>query len=421
MIPMALLSGSFLYRDGRKLEISFTKIEPTALSFRLPKGFSGTELSFESLRVTAFDRHNRMYHSLSVEADDFKVEKSEEQADWCEYRICVLNLPAFSALIRQVSRDYLTYIEDRLTCDEAEVSAKMVGYPLEADAVFPENTAAFLTSCYAGLLEASSGMSDCPGYGLFLEGEADRRAFLAFSKDRFIADYWKSRGLEAHPLAKGKLDMIVMGSCFCPHREGTADEWQAVYEKCRGEGLDFCLAIAPVSESLREAEEEKLRAFHQILSNHNNCVDLLAGDAGFLWFLEKAHLDRYRVSEGILMRKKLKDPRTVYLNRDVSSASYDTVTLSDGTNLVWAPFYQTNTGAFCPYHSLVKTGSRGSNDRVTACDRICESGGILYPTHLKMLGRGNTLMGFQGTVLERGEAYRAASCRGKVVINLIRL
>ena len=65
------------------------------------------------------------------------------------------------------------------------------------------------------------------------------------------------------------------------------------------------------------------------------------------------------------------------------------------------PFYQTNTSQYCTLYAGSVFGERGRQQLVTGCDRRCEWQTYLYPRHLDMVGRYNSLFGKDPEILMR--------------------
>lgn len=69
-------------------------------------------------------------------------------------------------------------------------------------------------------------------------------------------------------------------------------------------------------------------------------------------------------------------------------------------------FYQTNTSQYCPLYALCTTGDRGMQQLAEHCPKFCEKYSLLYPEHLHMIGRYNSLFGVDKTLLESPEMWK---------------
>ena len=83
------------------------------------------------------------------------------------------------------------------------------------------------------------------------------------------------------------------------------------------------------------------------------------------------------------------------------------------------PFYQTNTSQYCPLYAACTEGSRGAQVPIRECPKFCERQAFLYPEHLRMVGRYNSLFGVDLTVLKRTGAMLKLRGVDRVVVNLL--
>ena len=93
-----------------------------------------------------------------------------------------------------------------------------------------------------------------------------------------------------------------------------------------------------------------------------------------------------------------------------------------GKNSMHLPFYQTNTSQYCPLYAACTKGSRSAQMPVRECPRFCEKQAFLYPEHLRMMGRYNSLFGMNLTVLQDPETIgKMYGLRGidRIVVNLL--
>lgn len=64
------------------------------------------------------------------------------------------------------------------------------------------------------------------------------------------------------------------------------------------------------------------------------------------------------------------------------------------------PFYMTNSSQYCPLYAMCTTMDRGNQKLVKSCPKYCRDYVFLYPKHLKMIGKYNSLFGFDDTLLK---------------------
>ena len=136
---------------------------------------------------------------------------------------------------------------------------------------------------------------------------------------------------------------------------------------------------------------------------------------------------------GTLLNKRKKDPRMKYKSGDISlfqrnslnakfyrdflakefhihryeweSCGYEQQ-IPPGKNSLHIPFYQTNTSQYCPLGAVCETGERGRQKLAKKCPGYCTEYALLYPEHLHMIGRYNSLFGIDMRILKEEEILK---------------
>ena len=62
-------------------------------------------------------------------------------------------------------------------------------------------------------------------------------------------------------------------------------------------------------------------------------------------------------------------------------------------------FFQTNTSQYCTLYAVCRYGDREKQKLPENCPKYCEQKVFLYPKHLKMVGRYNSLFGYDEKIL----------------------
>ena len=83
------------------------------------------------------------------------------------------------------------------------------------------------------------------------------------------------------------------------------------------------------------------------------------------------------------------------------SFGYD-MALPPGKNSLHLPFYQTNTSQYCTLYAKCMTGERGKQKLAEECPKFCKDYAFLYPDHLMMIGRYNSLFALDSRIFEDG-------------------
>ena len=92
-----------------------------------------------------------------------------------------------------------------------------------------------------------------------------------------------------------------------------------------------------------------------------------------------------------------------------------------GKNSLHFPFYQTNTSQYCPLYAVQKEGDRGRQKLADKCPQYCKNVAFLYPKHLNMIGRYNSLFALDRDFLEDAEQLKryTDSNIDRLVLNLL--
>jgi hypothetical protein len=94
-----------------------------------------------------------------------------------------------------------------------------------------------------------------------------------------------------------------------------------------------------------------------------------------------------------------------YLNHTFNIQRYEfescgyQIAIPEGRHSLHLPFFQTNTSQYCTLYAVCRYGDRGKQHLPENCPRYCETKVFLYPKHLKMVGRYNSLFGYDDTIL----------------------
>lgn len=218
-----------------------------------------------------------------------------------------------------------------------------------------------------------------------------------------IQDFLSAYSAEKQTPKITSLHRLYIGNGFCrrlfPERQTLAQ----LLSKAASENLAVTLVTAPDP-----------RIPEEILAAYSG--EMLVSDWGLLHRLQKH--PQIEPVLGTLLNKRRKDPRMCCkpdLNPDllrqssVNSPEYLAFLQSLGVCRVefercgyaydlpackcslHLPFYQTNTSVYCPTRALCEHGDRGAQTDDGGCPGYCLSNGIIFPAHLKLFARWNSL------------------------------
>lgn len=334
--------------------------------------------------------------------------------------------PACAREIRRCLNTYARFLETKSTLGAAAWAEEATGYPSALDDVYAENLAAWRESHFAGMMpipDPPAGTElavalNCPElWALWLDTPAGR----------FMDAYAACRQIPRNLLPERAPDRLYIGNPHCRRLFPGAAQLEAIARKARAEGAKLTL----VSAELRGGGETGADALLQTALRLDAEIEI--NDWGML---ERAQAYRNRPSIllGTMLNRRRKDPRMQWKagfseNRHLlaRSAVNDPLWLdllhemgvtrlefesslpaplpSGPARSLHLPFYQTNTSLWCPTLALHLHGQRGDQADIDLCPQPCRGSALLYPDHLNLLGRWNSLLAFNPAPLAELGAF----------------
>ena len=262
----------------------------------------------------------------------------------------------------------------------------------------------------------------------------------------FLASYWQKNYLTHSWLAGRTPERFYIGNQFCHNLFPTEEQLFSIMDKMRSEGLEITLAFSYIREFMLPSVGKLLEKVDNWCCIHGMNVEIVVNDWAVAEMLhgKTSHLCPVF---GTLLNKRKKDPRMKYKSGDISLFQQNSLNAEfyrdflaeefhihryewescgypqefpPGKNSLHLPFYQTNTSQYCPLYALCTTGDRGTQQLAEHCPKFCEKYALLYPEHLHMMGRYNSLFGVDKTFLESPEMWK--KIKGikpdRIVVNL---
>ena len=473
MIPFGLLAGVV---GGR--EVRITEIDESGFCFRtIEENISDSE----ALKVCFYDIKNGCYRELEIPEYDiqrFDMVDAELSGFYVKYKVTVKQ-KAYAEAVQRLLYQYNHYIHLKLEEDDSALAKSLTGYPGELDEVKRgsleeqvgiwrrELTPDGLESAYNGkridLTDNCSqyGTGFKPGYKCQVPPESGV-AELALEIDRpeLYQEYLNSSLTEFSKKYAGKCigicgniilehrvpDHLYIGNQFChllfPERKLLFE----IIEKAAAEQVKITLVFSYIREYMLDYITELLDEINRWCEEKRQSVEIVVNDWGTAHLA--AHFPVFSICLGILLNKRKKDPRmayklgdrTLFEKNSVHAAFYrkylkaefqieryewescgntGTGKFPEGKNSMHLPFYQTNTSQYCPLYVACTKGSRSAQMPVRECPRFCEKQAFLYPEHLRMMGRYNSLFGVDLDVWKRMREMLKLCGVDRVVVNLL--
>lgn len=327
--------------------------------------------------------------------------------------------PDCAAAIRRMLDAYARYLEIKSTEGAGAYAAYAMGYPADADDIFLPDLQS-QRGHWASMLSPLPEMPPQTELAVELNCPELWKLYLNHPLESFMRAYARCRALAPHRLPPRLPKRLYIGNACCRHLFPEEGMLNALIEKAQAEGL----ALSFVSAELRVHSTDL--ADRQIVLAQDQHAELVVNDWGMLMRASKrlqagqivlgTQLNRRRkdprlpykagfdTQGALLTRNNLNDPGWIALLREMGVKRFEFESCGyapeppSGHHSLHLPFCQTNTSLWCPVRALCLHGNRGRQSDAPNCPRYCEQNVLLYPAHLKMLGRWNSLFALDDSI-----------------------
>lgn len=446
MLPFGILAGYW----GDK-EVRITAISEYGFQTRLAVPATA-EQENAPWELAFYDQKTASYQRILLRDATLLQEKEE---DFDTIYTFVTDQEDYRNAVQRLALQYSQYIRWKMEDDDAALAEEMTGYPAEQDAFHLESLEEQKKVWFSGIeketfvaLQNGFAESEQP---VELALELDRpewyEAYLSMESAVFFDAYFRKNQIPDPPLFHP--DRLYIGNAFCPHLASTEEELFALMDKACRESFSITLTFPFLLEENLSETQARLQHLAKWCEQKNKTIEIVVNDWGTAHLA--AQFPVFSLCLGVLLNKRKKDPRmayklgdsTLFEQNSVHAAFYreylkeefrieryewescgDTSTgkFPKGKNSLHLPFYQTNTSQYCPMYAACIKGSRGAQTPVRKCPEFCEKQTFLYPEHLRMAGRYNSLFGIDLSVLQEPEAMgKMYGLRGidRIVVNLL--
>ena len=444
MIPFGLVAG---FADGQ--EIRITELAEHGFCFRtldeirevkgfricFYDGFNGLKAGdqekkssdpYTEVEIHSFEMEVRVEDGLGIPVYEYSVFVEQEK-----YRECAGKLILW----------YDRFVRLKLECEDGELAMALTGYPAKKDEQFAENFIEQKKEWFGEgedrarletRIENQSGIREnCIAAGDFeLEEykeykEQERKNIeVAVELDRpelyerYLSmkfRYWNVNGAKELGKRMPVPERIYVGNAFCHLLFPEKRQLFEIFKKAESEGLAVTVTFSYLREFMLKPAEKLLDELEEWCRNRETFLEIAANDWGLLELLRerkewKEEKEALVPCMGTLLNKRKKDPRmgykqgeTGYFRENSLNAEFyrtylrDTQEFPEGKNSIHVPFYQTNTSQYCILYAACKNGERGKQELPESCPGYCREKVFLYPKHLKMVGRYNSLFALDGS------------------------
>ncbi len=446
MLPFGILAGYW-----GKREVRITAISEYGFQARLATPATAEQKN-APWELAFYDQKTAAYQRILLRDAIFLKEKEE---DFDVVYTFATEQDDYRNAVQRLALQYGQYIRWKMEDDDAALAEEMTGYPAEQDAFHLESLEEQKKVWFSDIgketftaLQNGFAESGQPGQSVELALELDRpewyKAYLSMESAAFFDAYFRRNQIPDPPLFHP--DRLYIGNAFCPHLAPPEEELFALMDKACRESFAITLTFPFLLEENLTETQARLQHLARWCEQKNKTIEIVVNDWGTAHLA--AQLPVFSLCLGVLLNKRKKDPRmayklgnrTLFEQNSVHAAFYreylkeefrmeryewescgDTSTSKflEGKNSLRLPFYQTNTSQYCPLYAACTEGSRGAQVPIRECPKFCERQAFLYPEHLRMVGRYNSLFGVDLTVLKRTGAMLELRGVDRVVVNLL--
>ena len=442
MLPYGLLSAVMQESPGNRKEIQITKMAEEGFCFRTV----GNTCSPQKLEICFYDMERSEYRTVVI--TEFEICREKEEDFFTQFLVWT-EQEEYRWQVQKLVRQYSKYIRLKLE-DDGEFESELTGYPSELDGEHCsslEEQRQYWFAEKAGRAEINMEIPEHTEFAIELDCPERYAAYLQKSLPEFYHDYLRKNYLRGSGLEARIPDRIYIGNQFCHLLFPEEELLFAMLEKAKKEFTAVTLSFTYVRETLLEDIFALLRKIDHWCGKNELEMECVVNDWGMADFIRK-ETKHLLPCLGTLLNKRKKDPRINYkkgerdlysqnsFNADfyqeflresfgIERAGWESCgymqDIPAGKNSLHFPFYQTNTSQYCPLYAVQKEGDRGRQKLADKCPQYCKNAAFLYPKHLNMIGRYNSLFALDRDFLEDAEQLKryTDSNIDRLVLNLL--
>lgn len=442
MLPYGLLSAVMQESPGNRKEIQITKMAEEGFCFRTV----GNTCSPQKLEICFYDMERAEYRTVVI--TEFEICREKEEDFFTQFLVWT-EQEEYRWQVQKLVRQYSKYIRLKLE-DDGEFESELTGYPSELDGEHCsslEEQRQYWFAEKAGRAEINMEIPEHTEFAIELDCPERYAAYLQKSLPEFYHDYLRKNYLRGSGLEARIPDRIYIGNQFCHLLFPEEELLFAMLEKAKKEFTAVTLSFTYVRETLLEDIFALLRKIDHWCGKNELEMECVVNDWGMADFIRK-ETKHLLPCLGTLLNKRKKDPRINYkkgerdlysqnsFNADfyqeflresfgIERAGWESCgymqDIPAGKNSLHFPFYQTNTSQYCPLYAVQKEGDRGRQKLADKCPQYCKNAAFLYPKHLNMIGRYNSLFALDRDFLEDAEQLKryTDSNIDRLVLNLL--
>jgi|GEM_PF-924559 hypothetical protein len=248
-------------------------------------------------------------------------------------------------------------------------------------------------------------------------------------------------GIQSHGLFSKQFSRIYIGNEYCSNLFPDDLSLLDMLNKAFSEGFQVTIALSVLEESSVENLGFTLNKLDSWCMEKNTQIEVTINDWGILYMINTNNYNRLIPIFGRLQNKRIKDPRYEYwygyqkyrecltknnLNSNhlceflngfgIRRFEFESAPLEceipKGCHSLHFPYYQVNTAGDCRLKSICNNFMSIKSRSNKNCPRYCSEFGCIFPAHLNLYGRGNSIFGFDKTIFTDPERIKRYAEKG---------
>ncbi|MGM9978501.1 MAG: hypothetical protein ACI33J_06855 [Clostridium sp.] len=438
-IPSALVSC--IINDK---EVTILKMSTESLTIRVLEKIEYIKL----LKISFYNFKDYKYKEIEIK--NFTINNEDKNEFYYTYNIFIDDKD-YVENVKYIFRDYSKYVNLKVFGEENEFSKEMTGYPNEKDYEFYEYYNTQKKEWISNLNYKNFNMDvlNSIEMAITLDNDDLYEKYIDNDKESFKEYYFKKNFLENHMLFKKNIERLYIGNEFCHNLFPSINDLIKMLEKAKEESINVTLCFTYIRECYIQKTKDIIEKVYDWCKINNFKIEIVINDWGMLELL-KSKENYFTLCLGNLLNKRKKDPRYIYKNgyeknkellslnslnskkfreflkdNNIERYEYEScnykIAIPEGKHSLHFPFYMTNSSQYCPLYAMCTTMNRGNQKLVKTCPKYCRDYVFLYPKHLKMIGKYNSLFAFDDTLLKDKEIleYYINNNINRVVLNFL--
>ena len=425
-------------------EVTILKMSTESLTIRVLEKIEYIKL----LKISFYNFKDYKYKEIEIK--NFTINNEDKNEFYYTYNIFIDD-KNYVENVKYIFRDYSKYVNLKVFEEENEFSKEMTGYPSEKDYEFYEYYNTQKKEWISNLNYKNFNMDvlNSIEMAITLDNDDLYEKYIDNDKESFKEYYFKKNFLENHMLFNKNIERLYIGNEFCHNLFPSLEDLIKMLEKAKEESLNVTLCFTYIRECYIQKTKDIIEKIYDWCKINNFKIEIVVNDWGMLKLLKDKE-NYFTLCLGNLLNKRKKDPRYIYKNgyeknkellslnslnnkkfreflKDNNIERYEykscnyKIAIPEGKHSLHFPFYMTNSSQYCPLYAMCTTMNRGNQKLVKSCPKYCRDYVFLYPKHLKMIGKYNSLFGFDDTLLKDKEIleYYINNNINRVVLNFL--